>query len=134
MVAQHLTAETTRKFIEENASPKSRLMTDAARQFPQIGKGFVTHEVVNHSKKEYARGDASTNTVEGFFSVFKRGVVGTYQHMSPQHLERYVAEFDFRYSNRAALGVDDAERTTRTIAGVKGKRLMYRQPRNEIPF
>ncbi len=83
---------------------------------------------MKHSDEEYARGDVTTNTVEGYFSIFKRGMVGVYQHCGEQHLHRYLNEFDFRYSNRIALGVDDAERTTRAIRGVAGKRLNYRQP------
>ena len=79
----------------------------------------------------YARGDVTTNSVEGFFSIFRRGMEGVYQHCGEQHLKRYLAEFDFRYSNRAKLGVDDAERTTRAIKGADGKRLTYRNPRGK---
>lgn len=81
---------------------------------------------MNHSRKEYARGDVTTNTVEGYFSVFKRGMRGTYQHCGENHLQRYLAEFDFRYSNRVGLGVDDVERTNRAVRGIVGKRLTYR--------
>ncbi len=82
---------------------------------------------VNHSLDEYVRGDAHTNTVEGFFSIFKRGMKGVYQHCGDRHLHRYLAEFDFRYSNRVALGVDDVLRTMRAIKGAEGKRLTYAQ-------
>ena len=92
------------------------------------GKQFAAHERVNHSKKEYARGDVTTNTVEGFFGIFKRGMMGVYQHCGEQHLQRYLVEFDFRYSNRAALGIEDAERTTLALKGAEGKRLTYRRP------
>ena len=77
------------------------------------------------------RGDAHTNTVEGFFSVFKRGMRGIYQHCDERHLHRYLAEFDFRYSNRAALGIEDEERTERAIRGIIGKRLTYRTARSQ---
>ncbi len=82
---------------------------------------------MNHSEEEYVRGDASTNTVEGFFSIFKRGMVGTYQHCGEQHLQKYLNEFDFRYSNRLKLGIDDTERTARVVRGAEGKRLTYRR-------
>lgn len=119
--------ESVKRVLLENVSTKSRLMTDegTSHQFD-----FVSHETVKHGASEYARGDVSTNTVEGFFSVFKRGMRGTYQHCGSQHLQRYLDEFDFRYSNRAALGVDDAERAERAIKGAEGKRLTYRQPRS----
>jgi len=117
---------TIHRVLRENASTKSRLMTDegTAHNFE-----FAKHETVHHGSGEYVRGDVTTNTVEGFFSVFKRGMRGTYQHCGEQHLQRYLDEFDFRYSNRKALGVGDAERTMRAIKGAAGKRLTYRQPR-----
>ena len=126
---ERLTSEELRSFIVQNASRESRLHTDEAQHYKGIGREFASHEAVNHSADEYARGDVTTNTVEGFFSIFKRGMVGVYQHCGEQHLQRYLDEFDFRYSNRVALGVDDAERTTRAIKGAEGKRLTYRQPR-----
>jgi ISXO2-like transposase domain len=85
----------------------------------------TSHEVVNHSILEYVRGDAHTNTIDGYFSILKRGI---YHHVSPQHLKRYLAEFDFRYNEREALGVYDEERARKAIEGVRGKRLTYRQP------
>jgi len=87
-----------------------------------------THYTVNHSIEEYVRGDAHTNTAEGYFSIFKRGIIGTYHHVSATHLHRYLAEFDFRYSHRVKLGFDDTERTRLAIRGAVGKRLTYRQP------
>ncbi len=96
------------------------------RAFRQVGKEFASHETVNHAAEEYARGDVTTNTVEGFFSIFKRGMKGVYQHCGEKHLHRYLAEFDFRYSNRIALGVDDQDRAQRALKGVVGKRLTYR--------
>src|SRR5689334_23685712 len=90
---------------------------DAVNAYRNIGKRLASHESVNHSKDEYVRGDAHVNTAEGFFSIFKRGMVGVYQHCGEQHLHRYLAEFDFRYSNRIKLGIDDTERTRRAIKG-----------------
>jgi transposase-like protein len=104
----------------------SRLHTDEAHHYRIPGKRFAAHERVNHSKDEYARGDVTTNTVEGFFSIFKRGMNGIYQHCGEQHLQRYLTEFDFRYSHRAALGIDDGERTAIALRKAKGKRLTYR--------
>jgi transposase-like protein len=122
-----LRTETIHRVLRENASTKSRLMTDEGTDH---NFEFVSHEKVKHGAMEYVRGDVTTNTVEGFFSVFKRGMRGTYQHCGGQHLQRYLDEFDFRYSNRAALGVGDAERALRAIKGAEGKRLTYRQPRS----
>lgn len=110
----------------KSASRDSVLMTDEAHHYRRIGREFADHQTVRHILKEFARGDASTNTVEGFFSIFRRGMRGIYQHCGEQHLQRYLDEFDFRYSNRIALGVGDAERTTRAIKGAVGKRLRYR--------
>ncbi len=87
--------------------------------------------MVNHSIGEYVRGDAHTNTVEGYFSILKRGIVGTYHHVSAEHLKRYLAEFDFRYNNRTALGVTDAQRFNASIPGIVGKRLTYRRTDRE---
>jgi hypothetical protein len=92
-----------------------------------MNKHFAGHDYVTHSKGEYGRGPIHTNTVEGFYSVFKRGMKGIYQHCSEAHLHRYVAEFDFRYNNRTRLGVDDAERAAMIVRGAEGKRLMYRR-------
>jgi transposase-like protein len=115
-----------RPFMVTNASRKSRLMTDKDKNFVRIGEEFAEHDSVDHHRAEYARGDVHTNTVEGFFSIFKRGVIGVYHHVSDAHLNRYLAEFDFRYSNRAKLGVNDGERAARAIKGAQGKRLTYR--------
>jgi transposase-like protein len=115
-----------RPFMVTNASRKSRLMTDQDKNFVRIGEEFASHDAVDHHRAEYVRDDVYTNTVEGFFSIFKRGVVGVYHHVSDAHLNRYLAEFDFRYSNRAKLGVNDGERAARAIKGAQGKRLTYR--------
>jgi transposase-like protein len=114
--------------IKANVHPSTHVMTDEAGQYAHIGKYFTEHDFVRHSAGEYGRDDIHTNTVEGFYSVFKRGMKGIYQHCSEKHLHRYVAEFDFRYNNRSRLGVEDAERAAKIVRGTKGKRLMYRRP------
>jgi transposase-like protein len=114
--------------LRRNASRKSRLMTDEAAQYVEVGKEFASHESVKHKDEEWVRGLAHTNTVEGFYSIFKRGMKGIYQHCSEKHLHRYLAEFDFRYTNRVRLGVDDVARRDIALRGIKGKRLMYRWP------
>jgi transposase-like protein len=124
--ADKLDGATIAQILADNVSRKTRLHTDESYLYRKPGAAFAAHESVNHSKKEYAREDVTTNTVEGFFSIFKRGMTGIYQHCGEQHLQRYLDEFDFRYSNRAALGVDDTERTRRAIKGGDGKRLTYR--------
>ncbi len=115
--------------LDNHASPKSNFMTDEAIAFVQLGWNFASHGVVNHSKDEYVRREGerivTTNGVEGFFSILKRGIYGVYQHVSEAHLHRYLAEFDFRYSNREKLGVNDVARASRALAGAKGRRLTY---------
>jgi transposase-like protein len=115
-------------FVRANVAKEARLMTDEARHYMKLGREFAEHGVVTHGLDEYVRGDTHTNTSEGVFSVFKRGMIGTYQHCSERHLHRYVSEFDFRYSNREKPGVGDTPRTTCAIKGAEGKRLTYRQP------
>jgi transposase-like protein len=129
--AENVTAREVRRIVLENADTKSALMTDEARMYRGIGRRFASHESVNHSEDEYVRGAAHVNTAEGYFSIFKRGMVGVYQHCDERHLPRYLAEFDFRYSNRVKLGVDDTERTRRAIRGAEGKRLTYRRTRSQ---
>src|SRR5471030_236156 len=104
--------------MRANASTDSTLNTDEALRYVKMGKSFAKHQVVNHSKGQYGMGGHTTNSVESFFSVFKRGFKGTYQHCGEQHLQRYLAEFDFRFNNRTALGVNDTERATNALAGV----------------
>ncbi len=113
------------RVLEKHASRKAHLQTDEARVFKEMGFNFASHQTVNHSQDEYARGDVYTNTVEGFFSILKRGVYGTYQNISEHHLHRYLTEFDFRYSTRPALGIDDSTRAGLMVKGGKGKRLTY---------
>lgn len=122
----HATAENVRDVIVRNVSRKSKLHTDESKLYVEVGTEFAKHETVKHSANEYVRGDVHTNTVEGFFSIFKRGMKGVYQHCGEAHLHRYVAEFDFRYSNRSGLGVEDTERAAKIIYQASGKRLTYR--------
>ena len=114
--------------LKANVSLDATLMTDEAKMYVNVGKQFADHQVVKHSVREYVRKNAHTNTVEGYFSVFKRGMKGVYQHCSSEHLHRYLAEFDFRYNNRTALGIEDAERAANALKGIEGKRLTYRRP------
>jgi len=113
--------------IRANLSREARLMTDEGASYKVIGPEFASHETVNHKAEEYVRGDVTTNTVEGYYSIFKRGMIGVYQHCKEKHLHRYLSEFDFRYSNRVALGVNDGERADLAVKGAAGKRLTYRQ-------
>ena len=113
--------------IVERRALLSRLR-QVYRIIKRIGKGFAVHETVNHSAGEYVRGGAHTNTVEGYFSIFKRGMGGVYQHCSEKHLKRYLSEFDFRYNEREALGVNDSDRMVMALKGAQGKRLTYRWP------
>lgn len=110
-------------YVRRNVHPDSTLVTDQAQhyKFPPV----ADHQSVDHSKYEWVRGEAHTNTLEGFFSVLKRGLVGIYQHVDKRHLNRYLAEFDFRQNTRAKLGIDDAQRSAFAVQGMAGKRLMY---------
>jgi transposase-like protein len=117
--------ETIHTVLERHASTQSRFMTDEANVFTGVGWNFASHETVTHSKDEYVRGDVHTNTVEGFFSILKRGIYGVYQHVSEAHLQRYLVEFDFRYNHREKLGVNDVERASIALKGAKGRRLTY---------
>jgi transposase-like protein len=114
--------------VRDNVRKESRFMTDEGQHYRSIGRQFAEHGSVVHSADEYVRGDIHTNTVEGYYSIFKRGMKGVYQHCSEKHLHRYLAEFDFRYSNRVALGVNDEARANRALKGVVGKRLTYKIP------
>ena len=119
---------TVRKIVHENVSRESRLHTDESKLYFGSDKIFASHETVKHSAKEYARGDVHVNSAEGYFSIFKRGMRGIYQHCAEKHLHRYLAEYDFRYNHRVALGFDDGERAAMALKGAEGKRLTYRQP------
>ena len=120
----NVTGETLRAILVTNADRGSWLMTDEHSGYINVGREFTGHGVVAHSKGEYGRGPFHTNTIEGFFSLLKRGIIGTYHHVSEQHLARYCAEFDFRYNTRK---LDDAERADENLLGAIGKRLTYRR-------
>jgi len=123
--------------IEANVSREAFLMSDEATRYKHIGWNFAGHGAVNHSAEEYvskADPKVHTNTIEGFYSIFKRGMRGVYQHCAARHLHRYVAEFDYRYSNRIAVGLDDTARAAKAVAGAVGKRLTYRQPHGHRSF
>lgn len=130
VVTDFVSAPAIARIVSEAVSREAHLMTDEGSYYRRLGKTFARHSTVNHGKDEYARyeGDLtiSTNMIEGYFSIFKRGMRGVYQHASKKHMHRYLAEFDFRYSNRVALGVDDHKRTVLALQGVVGKRLTYR--------
>jgi transposase-like protein len=121
--------------IRDNLSKEAHLMTDQATWYKKLGTEYAKHDTVDHSKDEYVRieGDRmiTTNTIESYFSVFKRGMRGTYQHCSEKHLHRYLAEFDFRYNHRIALGVNDTERANELAKNIVGKRLTYRRPNSK---
>lgn len=118
-------AATVAKIVRENIHRESRLHTDESRLYTKVGCEFAAHETIYHSASEYARGDVTTNTVEGFFGIFKRGMRGNYQHCAEKNLHRYLAEFDFRYNTRA---LTDGERAVLAVRGGDGKRLTYRNP------
>ncbi len=128
---KNATAKTLRETAVKIASRKSYLMTDENPAYTKLGKEFSGHGTVNHSADEYVRlgGFVHVNSAENYFSIFKRGVIGTFHHISEQHLHRYLAEFDFRYNTRSGLGVADKERAVKAVMGGEGKRLTYRQPR-----
>lgn len=113
--------------VMANLAREARLMTDENTLYRKIGRTFAEHGAVHHYRKEYARGDITTNTVEGAFSIFKRGMKGIYQHCAEKHLHRYLAEFEFRYSNREACGVNDATRADTVLGSIYGRRLTYRR-------
>ena len=123
----NVTGKTLAPILLTQVRRESDLMTDEAGQYRNVGREFASHGTVNHGKDEYVRGAVHSNTVEGFFSILKRGVNGTFHHVSEAHLARYLAEFDFRYSHRSALGVDDEARTNELLRSVGGKRLTYRR-------
>ena len=124
-VIEGVNVEQIGPIVVENISREAKLMTDEHGVYRYLAIHFAGHDVVSHRANEYVRGDAHTNTIEGFFSIFKRGMKGVYQHCQKKHLHRYLAEFDFRYSNRVALGYNDSDRADALLQGVTGKRLTY---------
>jgi hypothetical protein len=127
----NVTAETVKPIIAEVLSTDSHLRTDESGIYWKIGEEFVSHRTVNHAADEYVRGDAYTNTIDGYFSILKRGIYGVYHHVSQEHLKRYLCEFDFRYNYRVALGFSDKQRTDAIMRGIAGKRLTYRRTRSQ---
>jgi transposase-like protein len=123
--SMYLDHRNVRRAIDAHLHMDSRLVTDGAQAYRFVMPKKDQHESVDHSKFEWARGDVHTNTLEGFFSIFKRGLVGVYQHMDKKHLDRYLAEFDFRMNTRAKLGINDRERAALAVQGFKGNRLTY---------
>jgi transposase-like protein len=126
VVVDDLRPATIAPILRKNLAKEARLMTDEGGHYLGVGREFAEHGVVRHGQEEYVRDDIHTNTAEGYFSVFKRGMKGVYQHCSERHLHRYLAEFDFRYNARIALGIDDFARTVKALRGVAGRRLTYR--------
>ena len=125
MVVDDLKAKTLVPILLDNIAREATVYTDEAGQYRGLRHAFARHEHVRHTAGEYGRERIHTNTIEGYSSIFKRGMKGVYQHCSERHLHRYAAEFEFRYNNRVGNGADDAMRTAIALAGVKGKRLRY---------
>jgi transposase-like protein len=135
VVVEDLKAKTIVPILRENIAKEARIFTDDARRYVSLKDHFEEHSVVNHSIGEYVsftNPEIHTNTVEGYFSLFKRGMRGVYQHCAKKHLHRYLAEFDFRYSNRIAKGIDDSDRAGKLLKGVAGKRLTYQTTHSQI--
>ena len=123
----NVSPKTLRPILNAHIAANAQLITDEHGTYKKIGKDFASHDVVNHTAKEYSRGHITTNTVEASFALLKRGLVGTFHHVGEQHLQRYVNEFDFRWNTRTALGVNDTQRTDKALKNIGGKRLTYRR-------
>lgn len=124
-------ADEVHPIVLNNIAREARLMTDEAKMYKKIGREFAEHGTTLHGARQYVDNQdrtIHTNTVEGAFSIFKRGMKGVYQHCGEQHLHRYLAEFEFRYNTRQANGIDDRGRATAAVKGIVGKRLTYRRP------
>jgi len=119
---------TVSAIMRDNVKRETRIHTDESKIYNIVPWQFAQHETIKHKDHEYVRGDVTTNTVEGYFSIFKRGMKGVYQHCGEKHLHRYLAEFDFRYNTRTALGYNDLDRAKKLAAAIPGKRLTYRRP------
>jgi len=129
MVVDRLSALDIAPIMTHNIAREANLVTDEAKHYHAFANVFASHASVSHKKGEYVRGAIHTNTIEGYFSIFKRGMKGVYQHCQKKHLHRYLAEFDFRYTNRQALGCNDADRADRLLSGIVGRRLTYQTTR-----
>jgi transposase-like protein len=132
MPANSMVRDEVAQIVRANVAKEAKLTTDESRLYSAVGREYAGHDFVTHGRREYVRGDVSTNTVEGFFSIFKRGMRGIYQHCHEKHLHRYLAEFDFRYSNRAALGCNDSDRADALLRGIVGKRLTYKKANTRV--
>ena len=119
----NVTGQNLKKFIGENVDKSATVMTDGFKSYKGLDKQYARHGVIRHDLKQYVKGDIHTNTIEGYFSILKRGINGVYQHVSKKHLQRYLHEFDFRYNTRKT---DDETRTMAALSCIEGKRLMYR--------
>lgn len=133
MVVDNLKPSTIAPLLRENMAKEARLATDEAGHYLHVGREFAGHGVVHHGREEYVVGEVHTNTTEGYFSIFKRGMKGVYQHCGKQHLHRYLAEFEFRYNHRIAVGFSDVARTSEALRGTIGKRLTYRDSSTRAP-
>lgn len=128
IIVDDLKAATLVPILRDNIAKEAVVYTDEAGQYKRLDDEFAGHDFTRHGQGEYVRGEVHTNTVEGFYSIFKRGMKGVYQHCGKQHLLRYAAEFDFRYNNRVANGIEDMERGEIALRGAAGKRLTYARP------
>lgn len=116
---------TVAQIVTQNVTKESTLFTDESRLYTGADAHVSAHETIHHASGEYVRGQVHTNTIEGYFSIFKRGMKGVYQHCDEKHLHPYLSEFDFRYNNRVGLGYNDEDRASTLLKGVVGKRLTY---------
>ena len=132
MPANGLAKDEVAQIVRANVAKEAKLTTDESRLYSAVGREYAAHNTVLHGAGIYAQGDVMTNTVEGFFSIFKRGMRGIYQHCGEKHLHRYLAEFDFSYTLRAANGVDDRQRAVEGLKGIVDKRLTYRRIDGEL--
>ena len=126
MVIDSLKAADMEPILKANVAKEAKLMTDEAGYYGEPGRSFKAHELVRHNSGEYGRGEFQTNKIEGYFSIFKRGMKGVYQHCAKKHLHRYAAEFEFRYNNRSANGVEEAEHVALALMRAAGRRLIYK--------
>lgn len=124
----NVTAKTVTPILKAQVAAKARLMTDESSVYTKVGKEFAQHGIVTHSAGEYVRDDITTNTIESSFAILKRGLYGTFHHVSEKHLQRYATEFDFRWNTRQKLGYSDADRANLALKGIEGKRLTYKRP------
>ena len=126
MVVDELKSKTLVPILRENIAKEATVYTDEAGQYTHLDRYFEDHDFVSHGAGEYVRGEVHTNTIEGYFSIFKRGMKGVYQHCAKKHLHRYAAEFEFRYNNRESNGIRDSQRADNVLSSVQGRRLTYR--------